>query len=156
MWGFMGLLAATMLDYATELMGIKQTGAWVPIWNPIRLLGTVTGMFLIYGTTASIVKRLSKTDRATDHATVADWAFLIMMWLSGASGFALELALYLSSSPWWGYWMLLLHVSVAMELVLLLPFTKFAHVIYRTVALYIGALKPLPEKEQITASSTAD
>jgi hypothetical protein len=78
------------------------------------------------------------------------------MWLSGASGFALELALYLSSSPWWGYWMLLLHVSVAMELVLLLPFTKFAHVIYRTVALYIGALKPLPEKEQITASSTAD
>jgi hypothetical protein len=79
-----------------------------------------------------------------------------MMWLSGASGFALELALYLSSSPWWGYWMLLFHVAVAMEMVLLLPFTKFAHVIYRTTALYIYALKPLPEKEQMATSSITD
>ena len=61
---------------------------------------------------------------------------------SGVSGFALEAALYLPPQTW-GYWMLLGHVTVAMEMMLLLPFTKFAHVIYRTVALYLGALKPL-------------
>jgi hypothetical protein len=34
-----------------------------------------------------------------------------------------------------------------MELVLLAPFTKFAHAFYRPVALYIHALKPLPQTE---------
>lgn len=40
-----------------------------------------------------------------------------------------------------GYWMFLFHVAVAMELVLLAPFMKLAHVIYRPVALFFYALK---------------
>jgi nitrate reductase gamma subunit len=32
------------------------------------------------------------------------------------------------------------HVGIAMELVLLVPFTKFAHVIYRPVSLFLGSL----------------
>ena len=36
--------------------------------------------------------------------------------------------------------MFLVHVAVAMELVLLAPFTKFAHAIYRPVALFFVAL----------------
>lgn len=153
MWGFLGLLAATMLDYATDLLGLKPTGTWVPIWSPIRLLGTLAGLFLVYGTTFSIIKRLSKADEATEHSTTPDWSFLVMLWLSGITGFALELALYLPIPPVWGYWMLLAHVTVAMEMMLLLPFTKFAHVIYRTVALYIYALKPLPEKSSTRPQS---
>jgi ferredoxin len=156
MWGFLGLLASTILDYATDLMGLKEAGAWVPLWNPIRLLGTLSGLLLIYGTSVSIVKRLTKADRTTEHSTVADWAFLIMMWLSGVTGFAVEVALYLPPSQIWGYWMLLFHVSVAMEMVLLLPFTKFAHVIYRTVALYLYALKPLPAKKPEPVPSGTD
>jgi hypothetical protein len=69
-----------------------------------------------------------------------------MMWLAAVSGFLLEVSLYLTQPPVWGYWMMLGHVVVAMELVLLAPFTKFAHVFYRTVALYMAALKPLPVK----------
>jgi ferredoxin len=149
MWGFMGLLVATVLDYATDIMGMKATGTWVPIWHPIRFLGTVAGIFLVYGTTVAIIWRLTKHGRASEHSTIADWSFLIMMWLSGITGFALELALYLPSSPTWGYWMFLFHVTVAMEMLLLLPFTKFTHILYRTVALYIAALKPVPEKESI-------
>jgi hypothetical protein len=145
MWGFLGLLAATSLDYALALLGIKETGTWVPIWYPVRLLGTVTGMFLVYGTSVAIVKRILKTDRAFAFSSVSDWAFLILMWLSGVSGFALELALYLPQPALWGYWMFLFHVAVAMEMVLLVPFTKFAHAIYRTVALFIYSLKPMPK-----------
>jgi nitrate reductase gamma subunit len=156
MWGFLGLLAATALDYATDLLGIKATGTPVPIWSPIRLLGTLAGLLLVYGTSVSIVRRLSKADRATEHSTAADWSFLVMMWLSGVTGFALELALYLPAVPIWGYWMLLGHVTVAMEMMLLLPFTKFAHVIYRTVALYVHALKPLPEKKLSAAPLGTD
>jgi hypothetical protein len=32
-------------------------------------------------------------------------------------------------------------------MLLLIPFTKFAHAIFRTVALYIHALRPMPKAE---------
>ena len=60
--------------------------------------------------------------------------------MTGVTGFGIELALYLPHPPTWGYWVFLVHVAVAMELVLLLPFTKLAHAIYRPVALFFHAL----------------
>jgi ferredoxin/nitrate reductase gamma subunit len=153
MWGFLGLLAATALDYALELLGVKPTGTWVPIWYPVRLLGTVAGLFLVYGASVAILKRLRQADEASKHSSLSDWALLVLLWLSGISGFVLEIALYLPQAPAWGYWMLLFHVAVAMELVLLAPFTKFAHAFYRTVALYMYALKPLPETMPAGAGS---
>ena len=35
--------AATGLDYGLALLGIKETGTPVPLWYPVRLLGTVAG-----------------------------------------------------------------------------------------------------------------
>ena len=141
MWGFLGLLGATMLDYGLELAGIKATGTPVPIWYPVRLLGTLAGAALIYGTTVLIVRRLRKSDRSSAHSTTSDWIFLWMLWVAGLTGFVLELALYLPSAPAWGYPMFLLHVGVAMALVLLVPFGKFAHVLYRPVALFALKLR---------------
>jgi ferredoxin len=135
MWGFLGLLGATMLDYGLELTGIKAVGTAVPIWYPVRLLGTLAGTALLYGTTILIARRLRKSDRSSAHSTTSDWTFLTLLWIAGATGFALELALYLPQAPAWSYPMFLLHVSVAMALVLLVPFGKFAHVIYRPLAL---------------------
>ena len=135
MWGFLGLLGATMLDYGLELAGIKATGTPVPIWYPVRLLGTLAGAALIYGTTVMIVRRLRKRDRSSAHSTTSDWSFLSLLWIAGVTGFILELALYLPQAPAWSYPTFLVHVGVAMALVLLVPFGKFAHVIYRPLAL---------------------
>ena len=67
MWGFLGLLAATILDYGLALLGIKATGTPVPIWYPVRLLGTIAGMMLVYGASMLIVERFRK---ASHHAAV--------------------------------------------------------------------------------------
>ena len=67
------------------------------------------------------------------------------------SGFVLEAAIYLPQPYGWSYWMLLVHLVIVGELLLLLPFSKFAHVFYRTVALYIHALKPVPGTERARA-----
>ena len=141
MWGFLGLLGATMADYGLELLGVKATGAPVPLWYPVRLLGTLAGAALIYGTSVLIVRRLRKSDRSSVHSTTSDWIFLTMLWVAGVTGFALELALYLPSAPTWGYPMFLVHVAVAMALVLLVPFGKFAHVLYRPLALFALRLR---------------
>jgi len=141
MWGFLGLLAATILDYGLALVGVKATGATVPIWYPVRLLGTIAGIALVYGTSMLIWRRYRHADRSLKTSTSADWTFLILLELAGISGFAIELGLYLPEPPVWAYWLFLFHVAVAMELVLLAPFIKFAHAIYRPLALFFISFK---------------
>jgi nitrate reductase gamma subunit len=145
MWGFLGLLAATILDYGLALVGIKATGTPVPIWYPVRLLGTIAGLMLVYGTSVLIIDRIRRVNRSVAHSNPADWTLLALLWITGVTGFALELALYLPAAPAWGYWVFLFHVAVAMELVLLAPFMKLAHVLYRPVALFFFALARTPE-----------
>jgi hypothetical protein len=65
----------------------------------------------------------------------------------------LEIAIYLPQPTIWAYWTLLFHISVAAELLLLLPFTKFAHALYRTIALYFHALKPVSVVEPAKAGA---
>jgi ferredoxin len=140
MWGFIGLLGATGLDYLLALAGVKETGEWVPLWYPPRLLGTVAGIVFVYGVSMFIVMRLRRSNPGVQTSMPSDWLFLSLLWITAVSGFLLEIAIYLPGAPAWGYWVLLFHVAVAMELLLLLPFTKFAHVIYRPVALFFHSL----------------
>ncbi|MEP7380010.1 MAG: 4Fe-4S dicluster domain-containing protein [Chloroflexota bacterium] len=140
-WGFLGLLAATALDYGLALLGIKATGTPVPIWYPVRLLGTVAGIALLYGTSVLILDRYRAANRSVRSSTVADWLLLALLWIVAATGFAIELALYLPDAPAWGYWLFLVHVATAMELVLLAPFMKLAHAVYRPLALFFMALQ---------------
>ena len=146
MWGFLGLLAATILDYGLELAGIKATGTPVPIWYPVRLLGTVAGVMLVYGTSIMIIDRFRAASSSVARSFAADWTLLALLWISGTTGFGLELALYLPEPPTWGYWVFLLHVAIAMELVLLAPFMKLAHAVYRPVALFFVELARAPRE----------
>jgi ferredoxin/nitrate reductase gamma subunit len=139
-WGFLGLFLATVLNYGMDMFGIKATGTEVPIWYPVRLLGTVAGLALMYGVTWFMINRATKANSASVKSSRSDWLFLWLLWLTGFTGFLIEVALYLPSAPVWGYWVFLIHVAIAMELVLFLPFTKFAHVMYRPVSLFFYGL----------------
>ena len=139
-WGFLGLMVATGLDWALDLLGIKETGTMIPVWYPSRLIGTIAGAMLIYGVTWFMVNRATRYNRASASSTGSDWLLLILLLITGVTGFIIEVALYMPNPPAWGYWVFLFHVAVAMELLLLLPFTKFAHAIYRPVALFFDSL----------------
>jgi ferredoxin/nitrate reductase gamma subunit len=153
MWGFLGLLSATVLDYLLDIVGLKPTGTAVPLWYPTRLLGTLTGLLFTYGVTVLLVKRWRSVDKAHSYSRPSDWIFLTLLWFSGVTGFIVEIALYLPNPPLWGYWMFLFHVSISMTLIFLLPFTKFAHSLYRIVALYFHSLKPVPVTQPAKAGT---
>jgi ferredoxin len=154
MWGFLGLLFATVLDYVLDIIGVKATGTFVPLWYPSRLIGTLSGLLFLYGISILMYRRWRSTDKAHALSRSPDWIFLILLWFSGVTGFIIEIALYLQGAAAWGYWVFVFHVAVSMTLLLLLPFTKFAHAVYRVVALYIRALKPVGRQK--TASAGAD
>jgi len=140
MGGFVGLAAATVLDYL-----FKDPDLHVMPWYPIRMLGVVAGLFCTYGVTVAILLRLKKTEPGSllsarqhyySHTSGFDWLFLGLLWLISVTGFVITAAIYVPAAGSWLYILFLIHVILAMELLILMPFTKFAHAIYRTMAIW--------------------
>ena len=138
MWGMIGLGAATVLDYI-----FKAPGSHVPVYYPFRLLGTIAGVLLVYGVTVALVQRMRKADNYYAHTLLSDWVFLGFLWLIGVGGFILEIADYAPIGGVWVDVVFIVHVALAMELILLLPFTKFAHIVYRPAALWFNEFRRL-------------
>lgn len=129
MWGFIGLGMATAIDFI-----FKTPGVVVPLWYPARLLGTVAGAFLVYGVIVTIARRLDRSDPTRTRLLPSDWLFLGLLLVVSLTGFVLEVLVYQPQGSVFGYGVFLVHVVLAMELLVLLPFTKFAHAIYRPLA----------------------
>jgi ferredoxin len=132
-WGFLGLLVSTSLRFLV----VPTNGNVVPLTDPVRLLGTVGGILLTYGTLTMMVERLRKSDVSTKHTLFTDWMFLALLLLTGLTGFFLEAFSY-GSAAWLTDYALAAHLVVVFELLILAPFTKFAHAIYRPFAIWIS------------------
>ena len=129
MWGFIGLLVATTLDFIFKDPATK-------VWLPSRILGTLAGLFMMYGSTILIYYRLIKISKFLANTRWTDIYFLVFLWLAGFTGFWLEVSVTLGSDNLINHIVFILHTVISMELVLLFTFSKFAHAIYRPVALF--------------------
>lgn len=132
-WGFLGLLVSTMLRF----VAFPTNGQTVPITDPVRLLGTVSGLLLMYGASNAMVSRIRRADLSTEHTHFTDWAFLVLLLLAGLTGFILEAADY-ASEPTLVYSALVVHLVVVFELIVMAPFSKFAHAFYRPLAIWVS------------------
>jgi len=134
MMGFLGLLLATVLNFI-----LKDPAT--DIWLPTRILGTVTGLMMMYGASLAIYYRLIKPTHFYAKSSLADWSFLLFIWLAGFTGFWLEAAVTFNADSVINQVMFIIHTVISMELVLLLVFSKFAHAVYRPVALFLHFLQ---------------
>lgn len=141
MWGFIGLLIATGLDYIWLMFGDKIPGQPDPLWWPNRIIGNISGILLMFGTSYAIILRFKKSDKYSSHSLLSDWLFIWLLFFTGLTGFVVEIAVYLPEGSSWQYIMFLVHVVLGMDIVFLLPFTKFAHALYRPLALFIYGAK---------------
>ena len=129
MAGFLGLFTASGLDFIfTYFMG----WSWFP---PARVLGTVSGLIMLYGVGVSIYRRYQGRATYLTGTTLSDWWLLAFLLVLAISGFWLEAAVFLGVAGSVNDVVLLVHTTMAMELVLLVMATKLAHVIYRPLAL---------------------
>jgi hypothetical protein len=151
MWGFIGLGVATAFDFL-----FKTPGQVVPIWYPSRLVGTVSGLFLMYGATVTLIRHARSGDSTQSRLLASDWLFLGLLFLVGLTGFGLELMVYLPGGATLGYGLFLVHVVLAMELLLLFPFSKFAHALYRPLAYWIYSYRAAPATGSVAVLSEAE
>jgi len=132
-WGFLGLLVSTGLRFLV----VPTNGSVVPLTDPVRVLGTASGILLTYGTLTMMAERLRKSEISTRYTLFTDWVFLVLLVLTGITGFFLEAFSY-GSVAWLTDYALAAHLVVVFELLILAPFTKFAHAIYRPFAIWIS------------------
>jgi putative Mn2+ efflux pump MntP len=149
MWGFLAMLAATTLDYL-----IKPIGSPVPPWYPMRILGLLGGLVCLYGLSIAIGRRSSAKETPYDKSSFGDWFFLLLLTFTVVTGIATLIVVYMPHPTTFGYITFMTHIVLAMDLIVLLPLTKFAHVVYRTLALALHAWAKAPAPETAAALTT--
>lgn len=147
MGGFLAMLLATTLDYL-----LKPIGSPVPPWYPMRLLGALGGLVCLFGLSIMIFTPQSDPEAHWRRRTLADWFFPVLLACTVLTGLAAEVLVYLPATTA-GHAVVLTHVVLAMDLIAMLPFTRFAHVLYRPLALALFAWRHAPEPQTAAAEA---
>ena len=129
LFGFIGLLVVTGCFFVAEWI-LQIEGPYHQI-NPVKWLGNAGGIALIIGSGLMIIKRLSKKDQVSSYK---DWYLLGLVLALGSTGLLTEM-LRLGGVFGWSALIYYLHLICVWALFAYTPFSKLAHLVYRTVAM---------------------
>ena len=110
------------------------------IWNPWKVLANLGGIALVVGCLLAIRNRRSGQKEAPA-STFFDWFFLWLLLIVGVTGLLTEILRYVAEPGgvkglvYTAYAVYLVHLVAVFNLLIYLPHSKFAHILYRTVAL---------------------
>jgi quinone-modifying oxidoreductase subunit QmoC len=146
-WGMIGLFVTTaIVAFNYDILGLKPPSQNGPGTVPIKILGNVSAIAFVLGLGIMLVRRLTNPEQA-GNSSYFDWFFLFTIFGAGSTGLITEL------SRWAGfiaptYTLYVIHLMFVLALLLYLPFSKFAHLGYRTVAIAwsksVGRNRSLP------------
>lgn len=133
--GFMGLLIATTFAFGIDfLLSPESSLKIIP-----KIIGIISGIPLVYGATYFLIQRLFVKDTYSKYSHQTDWIFLILMFLAGLTGFVIDLLK--TMNLFWPYYIsFAFHIVIALELMIIFPFTKFSHAVYRPIASWMSKL----------------
>ena len=137
MYAFIGLFIVTLYSMFTQdVIGIFIPSMHGPIsmWNPIKVLANVSAVAMIVGLGILWMNRTKMEASGKAVNTFYDWFIIWIMMGVGVTGLAAEL-LRLVGIPSLGYVVYYLHLISVDMLFLYMPYTKFAHLVYRTFAM---------------------
>jgi quinone-modifying oxidoreductase subunit QmoC len=140
-YGFIALFIVTaIVFFGLYLFDLKLP---LPLTSPVKVLANAGAVLLIFGCTLAIYNRLAKDSR-TGESFYYDWLFLLVLTIVGVSGLVTELS-RLYEKPDVAYWSYFVHLVFIFFLIGYLPYSKFAHLIYRFVAIVFARYAGLPE-----------
>lgn len=130
-YGFLGLVITT----TSVGIGIYVFGyltPW-PLWHPVKILGNVSGAAVLIACGVFLYCRLKDKEKG-GKSTYSDWLFLWILTLTTLTGFLSEI-LRLADIPPLAYWVYFIHLVFIFSLLVYIPYSKFAHLAYRFVAM---------------------
>ncbi|UCH63599.1 MAG: 4Fe-4S dicluster domain-containing protein [Fidelibacterota bacterium] len=127
-----------------------QTDNIYPLYHPQRWLGYYATAVLIFGTVEILIGRIRKSEQIHKFSDFSDWLFPILLLLTVLSGILVHIFRY-EGLPLATYYTYAIHLIIAGPmLVVEVPFGKWAHLLYRPLALYFNAVKESAIQNQLT------
>lgn len=126
-----------LLDFASTTLGavyshLLHIQAPYPVYNPVVILGILGGLGIIIGVSGLLYVKLQSNPVASDESTKKSGdAFSISLLAIAVTGM---LVLLFRDTPAMGV-LLIVHLSTVASLFFTAPYSKFAHFIYRFMAL---------------------
>lgn len=136
-WGMIGLFVTTaIVAFNIDVLHLKPPSQNGPGTGAIKLLGNISAAAFLLGLGIMLVRRLTASDEAGG-SSYFDWFFLFTIFGAGLTGLLTELIRWSGSLPG-AYILYTIHLMFVLALLLYLPFSKFAHLGYRTLAIAWG------------------
>ncbi len=127
-YGFILLLVVT----AFAIVAAVTHHYPLAIDNPFKILGNVAALMLTTGCVIMIIQRMYNKDKAGS-SNYTDWIFIVVLLVLALSGVLLEMARFNNWSL--AYHLYVFHLVLVWFLIIYLPYTKFGHILYRTLAI---------------------
>ncbi|MBI2835153.1 MAG: quinone-interacting membrane-bound oxidoreductase complex subunit QmoC [Acidobacteria bacterium] len=130
-YGFLGLVVTTT-SVGIGIYAFGYLTPW-PFWHPVKILGNVSGVAVIAALAVLGYRRLADKRKA-GKSTYSDWLFLNILFLTTVTGFLSQLV-RLAEIRELAYPVYFVHLVFIFFLLVYFPYSKFAHLVYRTVAM---------------------
>ncbi len=128
-----------------------QTDNIYPVYHPQRWVGYYAAVVLIYFSAEIIIGRIRKREQIHKFSDFHDWMFPIGLFLMGVTGMFVHVFRYLEL-PLATYYSYVIHLIVAFVwLVVVVPFSKWTHLLYRSLAVYYQAVieKAMQQQQEV-------
>jgi quinone-modifying oxidoreductase subunit QmoC len=129
LYSFIGLFIVTNIFFVT-LYGLQIHGPYSQI-NPVKWLANISGVVLIAGGYLLMKSRMDKKDQTNSYK---DWYLIGLVLGLGVSGMLTEIT-RLAGWAAGSYALYFIHLIFVFNLFAFLPFSKLAHLVYRTLAM---------------------
>jgi len=129
-FGFIGLFIVTSIFFI--VLYVFQIHGPYSQMNPVKWLANIAGVSLVIGSSLMIKNRLAKKDDQV--STYQDWFLIGLALALGLSGMLAEMT-RLGGLAGISYFLYFVHLVFVWSLFIYVPFTKLAHIVYRTTAM---------------------
>ena len=133
LWGFVGAALASAFIIPVLYVPQFQKELPLPLSDPIKILGNVAAVLLLVGGVWLWVNRQA-TDDGAGTPTAFDTFFLSIVTLVIVTGVLVEAGRFLFD-PRLACWLYICHLGAVLSLFITFPYSKFAHMLYRTLAM---------------------
>ncbi len=130
-YGFVGLAITTAL--AVFYLYILGEHSPYPLTSPLKIIGNISALALLVGMTLIIANRFKNKDQASI-GTYFDWSLIVVIAVVVLSGILSQLT-RLAGIAIFAYPIYFIHLVSVFYLFAYAPYSKLAHLLYRTTAM---------------------
>ncbi|HQO35654.1 MAG TPA: hypothetical protein PLG59_13395, partial [bacterium] len=152
-YGFLALFLTTSLVCTGLYLFDLQTP--LPLLHPVKVLGNLGAAAFLVGICLMIYQRLVAAEKDVGKSSYSDWFFLWLMLTLALTGIFSQV-FRLAEIRVLAYGTYFLHLVSVLMLFLYFPYSKFAHLMYRTIAIIHARIPVSVSATTIAADSSSE